>query len=598
MKKTLLFTLSPIVGAFALNAAAPMQQAEAQAVKVDITHHIPMASKKSEAPVKRVVNDGTTEFTPTFNMPNGTFYGGIFTSTTGSFYSSLAVMPTSTPLTLVGKTWTTIGFNGDPSKYKYSWYYFSGTNMGNVEEVSFDGQLPQFQMPASLGVYRLDGAIMEWSYENLSEQFYPYYFQFGGKARVGNEQTLETLDMFVNPYIPELKGNFEAQEAMYGTDMPFSDATDTYTDLCKEIAFDKYSVAFANSFGEELKDADIAAFGFYLGYAGVPYALSSFDFYASYTASNGGVLRFNLVKADEKGQPTDESVYVAEVNVPASSTSAQSPFHVDFTSIDEYDEELSYIMVDSPLIVLVTGFKDFEKFVPFTQAYYANENATWGITPSAGTMYNLYGETVDASTFSYLEEGWSWGDYCYRGFLTTIDVEYPVLSPVGYVTDKATEAKYFDHSNSNRYAADMSQGETAIRFEIASSSEYVDEIVMDTYDLPEWLDVAVYDLSARDGMVRENSGEYAYVKGVALEFTVKDGKYEKRTGEVTLYYKNQAVTLIVGQDGAAVAGINDVEAAADGAVEYFDVQGRKLQAAPANGFFLQRQGNKVTKVIR
>jgi hypothetical protein len=47
-----------------------------------------------------------------------------------------------------------------------------------------------------------------------------------------------------------------------------------------------------------------------------------------------------------------------------------------------------------------------------------------------------------------------------------------------------------------------------------------------------------------------------------------------------------------------VAGLSNVTVANNSASEYFDLQGRQLKAAPANGVYLQRQGNKVSKVIR
>ena len=91
----------------------------------------------------------------------------------------------------------------------------------------------------------------------------------------------------------------------------------------------------------------------------------------------------------------------------------------------------------------------------------------------------------------------------------------------------------------------------------ADASTYQTSIFVDAEALP-------------DGMV----GREGYIRftGMAQDFTIK-----VQQGDLS--------------------GIKNVNAA-EAAVEYFDLQGRKLTNAPVNGIFIQRQGNQVTKVIR
>lgn len=72
---------------------------------------------------------------------------------------------------------------------------------------------------------------------------------------------------------------------------------------------------------------------------------------------------------------------------------------------------------------------------------------------------------------------------------------------------------------------------------------------------------------------------------------------EGRVGTIEFHGMAQDFTITVHQ--GANASINDIVAGGNNAaVEYFDIQGRRLNAAPATGLFFQRQGNTVTKIVK
>lgn len=79
---------------------------------------------------------------------------------------------------------------------------------------------------------------------------------------------------------------------------------------------------------------------------------------------------------------------------------------------------------------------------------------------------------------------------------------------------------------------------------------------------------------------------------VTLPATIKaqlDGKYNVRfdsnTGELTL-----------SQDPGGATGVDEIEVDADAPVEYYNIQGIRVEN-PENGVFIRRQGNNVSKVI-
>ncbi|MCM1310302.1 MAG: hypothetical protein NC301_04640 [Bacteroides sp.] len=77
---------------------------------------------------------------------------------------------------------------------------------------------------------------------------------------------------------------------------------------------------------------------------------------------------------------------------------------------------------------------------------------------------------------------------------------------------------------------------------------------------------------------------------------------EGRTGkiEITGYACDYTITVNqpAGAKGIVEDSISEVAAAGQGAVEYYDLQGRKLSAAPAKGVYIQRNGTIATKVLR
>ncbi len=77
---------------------------------------------------------------------------------------------------------------------------------------------------------------------------------------------------------------------------------------------------------------------------------------------------------------------------------------------------------------------------------------------------------------------------------------------------------------------------------------------------------------------------------------------EGRTGKITFtgYACDFTVTVTqpAGGKGTPEGSISEIAGAAQGVAEYFDLQGRKLSAAPAKGVYIQRTGSTATKLVK
>lgn len=72
-----------------------------------------------------------------------------------------------------------------------------------------------------------------------------------------------------------------------------------------------------------------------------------------------------------------------------------------------------------------------------------------------------------------------------------------------------------------------------------------------------------------------------------------------RVGQIDFAGYGCDFTIYVGQPAGAKGGIAEVAiAAGQGAAEYYDLQGRKLSAAPAQGVYIQRNGTTATKLVK
>lgn len=72
---------------------------------------------------------------------------------------------------------------------------------------------------------------------------------------------------------------------------------------------------------------------------------------------------------------------------------------------------------------------------------------------------------------------------------------------------------------------------------------------------------------------------------------------ESREGVIAFSGMAQDFTVVVRQ--GAAASLDQIAAGANAASkQYYDLQGRRLSAAPANGLYLERQGNTVTKILK
>ncbi|MDE7144321.1 MAG: hypothetical protein K2N76_05930 [Muribaculaceae bacterium] len=600
MKRTLLFAACAVTTAVAVSAARPTEMQEA------VSHEISTSAVETveaRTPAKtafsfnnlRSITSGSYQVSALYYMPNGTFYGGVFPYGGKYYYSSQALIPTYTPLNYSGiRVATPVGFT-DWDNISVGWKYFSGYAPNAVEEItSSEGSMTQV-IPADIEVYDIQSPKFIIGYDGQADTCQTFSLMAGGRNLVITDQGVSPIASYIYPYTSSygLILGF-ASETYYGDDM-FDAANMTFSEYSNDTNMDRYAELFEQTIGEKLESTSLIGYYVNLGYAGEPYAISSLTQGFNYRASNGAELTYAFYRMDGS-EVTDEMVYSYTVKFPATDKETGYAAVVEFTSVDQYDEELSYKLIDCPLWVQITGLQNFDMIAPHCAGYKADNIAgSQNNTNYGGSLLQLNGTTQTLNGVVSSLDYWTYGSgeeqRVYKSFDIEVDVEYPNLVATRYMI--GGKENFFEYAKNSHYVVDLAEGENEVAVIIATSADYADELFFDDSELPEWL---TYETET---YYQEFLQQSAIHRGVALYLSITDGKYEKRAAMLPIEYKGKKITVVIGQDGEGNrVNINDVEAAADGAVEYFDVQGRKLQAAPANGFFLQRQGNKVTKVIR
>lgn len=603
----LLFAVATVAAATVASAAQPLQMLpvsnnieRAATVRAEQQQIAQQAESAASFGTLRSFNTGTHEMGGLYQMPSGTFYGGTFPFQGKEYYSMLTLVPAGTPLTF--KSMVFAGANDDKTpafddwdNVARKWDYFSGYTFHDLKPCSSTQDSISVIAPCDVDVALVGSPMLSIDYYSMADTFQLYNMMPGGKLFYVTPEGVSDVETLLYPFTNFISLGF-CPSTYYGTQLLDEASGLTMNGYSNEQNMKQWGDAFKQEFGEDLVSTSIGGYYSTIGYAGTPYALSSLTMGFNYLSTKGGVLTFNFVRMDGN-KITDDIIYTYDYKVPAASTEQISSATIPFVSTDEWEEELSYMMIDCPVFVEIYGLEDFEMFVPHCVGYnYDNVNSR-SVADYSGTLLSLQGQTQKMDGILSQTGYWVWEStrdktaYVYKSFDIKLDVEYPNLVASRYqINGKET---HFGYRANDSYAVDLAEGENQVVIFLATSAAYADELYIDDSELPSWL-----TLESVDDYYAEDLNGGAIQRAAVLTFTT-DGTYGTREGHVTVEYKGKKITVYVGQGGAGNdAGINDVNAAENGAVEYFDVQGRKLQAAPANGFFLQRQGNKVTKVIR
>lgn len=543
----------------------------------------------------RSFSNGFYEFSAAYAMPKGTFFGGVFDYNGGSYYSNLALVPTETPLKYSGvyyakKSNDNLGSFSDQDNVKKSWNYFTGWDERSFNETSKDGMEITQVIPASLDVFAMVAPKFVIGYDGQADTASYYSIMAGGTPIAITPEGVSNVETSIWPYNRSLLGISLCPDTYYGNDVMNESTGETYSQYGQAGNIQRWGAPFMEAFGEELKTSTVTGYYTRFEYS-APYALSSVSMMFLYNAAAEAELKFDFYRMDGDSI-TNQVLYSYTAKVPAGNDQ-QYTVTIPFTSIDEYDEELSYMLIDCPMFMEVRGVENFGFIAPVCCGYDPNNVNAHALPEVCGNILNLYGDNQGIEGVLSNNAYWIWTrndgkSMVFNYFDITVEAEYPNLVGSRYIIGE--QQYFFDYQENGNYCVDLAEGEDEVFFVLASSAEYADEVFVDDSECPEWLNYEVQDYYQKyldEGLIQ---------RGIAVRFNVSGG-YAMRQGHIDVEYKGKKISLYVGQDGAAESAGLDKVVTDNGKAEYFDLQGRKLQGTPANGLYLQRRGNKVSKVI-
>lgn len=317
-----------------------------------------------------------------------------------------------------------------------------------------------------------------------------------------------------------------------------------------------------------------------------PYWMSKIWMWVQGEASDAAELQCNIYEVDENGNRNPNPVAKA-----TSVVEKGKIYFVDFDiiAIDEEGFEVYEPFVSSKaLIVEITGINKENNITKFTPVLGANtimpigasRNDYFSISAGVKISFEYDGqEIVDTYTcpYNYYADDTRSSLYVPAHYYIMFDIAFP------YVTRADGTFGDFNVLLPEATAASGSVGVFPYYYELANM---IDAGIMTAETEDDWFEFTVEPFDPETGVTAIKVDAEALPAGV-----------ESRTGSIVFSGMAQDFTVNVYQ-GAIASGLGSIVAPVKNGVEYFDVQGRKLQSAPATGLYIERAGDKVNKVIR
>lgn len=305
----------------------------------------------------------------------------------------------------------------------------------------------------------------------------------------------------------------------------------------------------------------------------------------------------------EEGQEMGAPVASGQLSIPAGDFPGEDDDMPSFPIIaldeDGYETDMPLVVPAlQPLYITLEGFTHpaVTDFTLPTLKGYACPDAdfTWNLYNAMSPTHAYFQMDVDVLRAGETEPTTMTTDCecpsAYYADATQTAVYYPtdfslfyhVFFPV--VANLDSDSK--DYGTANFEVNVPAEGGSAI-VKVASDfaiTDLLEEGLMKSAVSDQWIQYQVNEVESEDG---------AYTQ-ISIDVDALPAGENGRQGVIVFDGYASDFYIIVNQGDAA--GISNV-AAANGPVEFFDLQGRKLNAAPANGIYLQRQGNKTTKCI-
>ncbi|MDE6427851.1 MAG: hypothetical protein K2K59_02750 [Muribaculaceae bacterium] len=325
------------------------------------------------------------------------------------------------------------------------------------------------------------------------------------------------------------------------------------------------------------------------------YLMDQTWFIPYYVSTADVTLKVTVYGEDEEGYIiTDKPLGSGEVILPAHAQAGAEAVIVNLEAVDEDGFPTSNpLVIDGPAYVYITGFNDpaISRFTLFFNG------GTEYSDPEADIADYYACNAAIAFEFDAKEKGVEDAETIHGSQIWQTDVfVYGRTAPYYGATDYSI---YYNILFPYVTNADGGQDMSVIAPAEGGNIEYP----FDAYFL-------ISGLIEEGLMTAETDADWFTFEAVNAPVEIEGNVYPSNQINITAQALPEGVEgrqavikfrgyasdfdLVISQGD--VAGISNV-AAANGPVEYFDLQGRKLNNAPATGIYLQRQGNKTTKHI-
>ncbi len=365
---------------------------------------------------------------------------------------------------------------------------------------------------------------------------------------------------------------------------------------------------------EKLENINIKAFATVIPGMPSPYQLDAMWFWYEAVASEDVPLTVNVYPVSSDGKVDfDNVIGTGEVAIPQGTNTLKSLGSMPVVILNAVDQD-GYA-IDSPICVA-----EGQTIVVAIEGVDNNALLGFDMTSYSSTVYSPDEEAIAEYLYPIHAYTLMNADVIKDG--TTENSDFLLSAPYDYWTDK-NQTQLVKTSDFNmffdiefpvvmNYDADSEYFETAYFNTVLSVEPEAAQVkVLSSYDLNQLYEEGImtattsadwisYEVSTHEAESEEDS-DYTVVS-VWANSDCPETETEGRTGKITFTgYAcdfTVAVTQPAGGKGTPEGSISEIAGAAQGVAEYFDLQGRKLSAAPAKGVYIQRTGSTATKLVK
>ncbi len=554
-----------------------------------------------KASVEKAPN--AADINPLYAFPNGAFYSFIgINAANGMFtYPGSVILPAYAENVWSNMSWY-LNDAGRPtiaSDGAYTWETIVNGETTNSATTYDFSNISDPALRAGYGSYTPILTSGEKTYQagQMGESgMNPFFIEYGGYGEADPE-FLSLLSQHLTSQTGEIK------EFTTGASYPYNRYSDDFllinTSFANEYPgeADEPIEKFYLGTGETVENIKVVGFCQNFPAPSSPYAISSLSLDVNTTCDANAKLQFDFYKISND-LIEETPVYSYTYTIPEAKNNADMTVTIPFTTKDEIGDEISYVLIDSEIMMVVSGFTEptFKTFAPYTSFFLYDRTFSYlcpepinfcalVATPNGGS----FRQTTYIAGWQYQgsnQTEWS----TYNSLAITMEVEYPYIKPLMNIV---SDEEYDPAVKINSVGLSNEEPETVIAVLCPGDIENVTCSTATGDEIPSWLIcevVSAADFEGEDNAPSEIGQKYFYLY-LALS---NDAPATPVNCYVKLEYKGQSTMLFVttgdpaGIDNVTVGGAEKAEL--DWNAPVYNVMGQKVSKG-FTGIAIQN-GNK------